>query len=121
MDIKFLETGPIHDEGAEMRVIGPDNKPTDFYIKLAGRDSKLWLSIKRKIERQALAGENTQDAAKSLSEITLGWRGLSEGKKEIEFTQEMAERIYNNAPYICEQADEFVAKRVNFLKPASKK
>ena len=120
MDINVLETKQAHDVGAEMRVRGPDGKLTDFYIKAAGIDSTVWRKIKMDIERSGLVGDSVTPES-ALAKATLSWRGLKNGKVEVEFSEDAAKQLYENAPYIMDQIDTFIAKRVNFLKPTRKK
>jgi hypothetical protein len=121
MDINLLVTKDVHNEGAEMQVIGPDGKKTDFYIRLVGPDSDKLREIKAAAQRAAIAKltegkDSSINTASFIAEATLGWRGLTHADQEIEFSREVAENLYINAPYICEQADKFIAKRVNFIK-----
>ena len=121
MDISDLKTRPLHDEGAEMRVKGPNGKLTDFYITLVGCDSEAWEKIVRDAQKAALKTGDGVDSKQLLAKATLGWRGLKENGKDVVFTTKKVYELYTQAPYIYEQADLFVANRGNFLKPKSKK
>ena len=119
MDIKSLQTKPLHDAGAEMRVKDPNGNETDFYIRLVGVDSAKWRDIKRKLERRTLEasfnGDDADiDAAEYIADATLDWRGLESDGKPVKFSRKNALDLYRNAPYICDQADRFIAKRANF-------
>lgn len=119
MDINELKTKPLHDSGAEMQVKDAEGKETDFYIRLVGVDSGKWREIKRKLERKALdasfnGDDPNIDAAEYIAEATLDWRGLESDGKPVPFSHQAALDLYRNAPYICDQADRFIAKRANF-------
>lgn len=121
MDIAKLETKAAHDTGAEVRIIGPDGRLTDFYITVVGLDSAVWRSIMRKQHRDALnaameGAEHDIDAESPalLAEATIGWRGLEADGEAVEFSKETAKRLYENAPYIADQLDRFIGKRANF-------
>ena len=120
MDIKKLETREAHDGGSELRVRGPNNKLTDFYITVVGVDSSLWRKIKMEIERDALL-EKDVNAAEALARSTLSWRGLKDDGKEVELSVETAKSLYENAPYIQDQVDRHISDRANFLKPTTKR
>ena len=51
-----------------------------------------------------------------LSAVTIGWRGLNDGKAEVEFSKERALQLYDNSPNIATQLDRFIADRKNFTK-----
>ena len=119
MDIKALETKPLHDAGAEMCVRDASGNETDFYIRLVGVDSDKWRTIKRKLERKALdasfnGDEANIDPAEYIADATIDWRGLESDGKPVPFSRQAALDLYRNAPYICDQADRFIAKRANF-------
>ena len=56
------------------------------------------------------------DRAFNLSKASKGWRGFVQDGKDIEFSQEAVFTLYQKAPYICNQVDNFINKRVNFIK-----
>ena len=115
MDIKRLYTLEEHENGAEIQINSPiDDKPTDFYVKVKGVDSKAYRDSVRKYHRKLLNDEDGGDLD-LLASITIGWKGLTDGKTSIEFTVEAARDLYENAPHVASQIDRFIADRVNFM------
>jgi hypothetical protein len=122
MELAKLETKLAHERGAELRVIGPDGKTkTDFYITVVGLDSAVWRSMMRDYQREMVQASITGDkvdhdkrSPEMLAKATLSWRGLTDNGEEVAFSQETAEQLYFNAPYIADQLDNFIAKRKNF-------
>ena len=99
-----------------MQVVGPDGNLTDVYIRLVGVDSAKWREIKLDIERKAMSGDSgSLSPAEYLADATLGWRGIESNGNPLEFSPDAAINLYTDAPYICDQADRFVAKRLNFM------
>ena len=116
MDVKNLYTLEAHEDGAEIQIKSPaDNKPTDFYIKVKGVDSKAYREAVRKYHRKLLNDEEGGEID-LLTAVTIGWRGLKSGKDTVEFSPEAAKGLYENAPSVASQVDRFVADRVNFTK-----
>jgi hypothetical protein len=116
MDIKGLYTVEKHEDGAELRIVSPlDGELTDFYIMVQGIDSKAYRSAVRGYHRKLLANEEGGES-ELLSAVTIGWRGLNDGKAEVEFSKERALQLYDNSPNIATQLDRFIADRKNFTK-----
>ena len=111
MDINDLYTQDKHDAGAEMRVRGPDGIETDCYIMLVGIDSKKWREILKERAKDSAINDNM-----ILAKATLGWRGFTNGDDNFEFSEAAALALYKKAPYIAQQADLFISRRVNFIK-----
>lgn len=120
MELADLYTVDAHNAGAEMRVKDQAGKPTDIYIRVVGLDSSIWRNTLREAQRAAVErlvsgeAEVEQDNTLTLAKATIGWRGLTRDGAEVEFTQEEAQALYKNAPYIADQIDRFIAKRANF-------
>ena len=75
----------------------------------------------REVFLEALKKTNTDGTlAKSQSEIlaglTVGWKGISEGDKELKFSREEAVRLYETYPIIANQVERFTEDAKNFLK-----
>lgn len=115
MDISSLYTADKHNDGAEMRVVDEFGKDTEFYIRLAGQDSDIWLDINKKKQQADLArilnkeDAKPEDRLSMILEATLDWRGV-----DLEFSKEAALVLYQKAPYILDQAILFIYNRVNF-------
>jgi len=119
MDINSLYTVEKHENGAEMQVQDETGKDLDMYITVVGIDSKLFRKVKNELRRAILRdvdADTEELRSKSLAEVTLGWRGFKDKGEDLEFTQELAEQLYLNAPYLMDQADNFINQRVNFTK-----
>jgi hypothetical protein len=119
MDIAELKTRQAHDDGAEMRVSGPDGKLTDFYIRLVGVDSEQWEKTLRAAEKASLKGKEP-NLPELVASMVIDWRGLKNNGVDVPFSKESALDLLKNAPYICTQCDKFAADRVNFLTPKSR-
>ena len=67
-------------------------------------------------ERQLLeaAEKNSQNQARELAEITLGWEGLEWDGESFEFSSENAIKLYGEHRWIREQVIEFFGDRANF-------
>lgn len=124
MEVGLLMTADSHDQGAECRIFSPvDGKETDVFITLAGADSQVWRKQKRKqtseIMKANRAGEDLDYDAmdvEALVEATIGWRGISQGKGEYEFSKENALSLYSKSPGIVSQLLEFISNKRNFIK-----
>lgn len=118
MNIEELYTVEAHETGAEMQVKNQSGKLTEMFITLIGVDSKKWRKLVKDRRKVMLDGTGDPDAddIKMLVNASIGWRGFMSNDKEIEFTKQNIKALYENAPYIAEQADRFIAKRSNFIK-----
>ena len=115
MEITSLYTAEAHENGSEVQVISPaDGELTDFYITVMGPDSKQYRDAVRKFQMKLLEKVEGADIELLVS-VTKGWRGLKEGKKDVEFTAEAAKDLYVKAPFIASQIDRFIADRKNFM------
>jgi len=118
MDIEYLYTVDDHESGAEMQVNGPNGKPLDMFITVAGVDSKRWRKALHKgmSKRIKKSGDSDDIEAESLAEAILGWRGFMSDGKELKHSKAQAKKLLVNAPYIALQVDRFIANRANFTK-----
>jgi hypothetical protein len=119
MNIEDLYTAENHDAGAEMQVKDYTGKDLDMFITVVGVDSKLFRKVKNELRREILKDIDADTEglrAKSQAEVTLGWRGFQSEGEDLEFTQEKAEQLYINAPYLMNQIDQFINNRLNFTK-----
>ncbi len=119
MNIEDLYTVESHESGADMQVKDDTGKELDMYLKIAGVDSKIFRKVKNELRREILKDVDADTEglrAKSLAQVTLGWKGFQSEGEDLEFTQEKAEQLYINAPYLMDQADQFINKRENFTK-----
>jgi hypothetical protein len=119
MELGKLETRTAHEAGAEMRVIGPDGDLTDLYLTILGVDSTLWRGLVKDIERKVAEsvsmGEDPEiNKAEYIAQAVIDWRGAEENGEKLPFSQDRIKRLFDDAPYICDQADRFMSKRINF-------
>lgn len=117
MELNNLYTLDAHEKGAEMQVIDKHGDLADCYIMLIGFDSRQWEELINR-HSEALQSELHSNAAKAemLAGAALGWRGFMSDNVEIDFSIEKVKELFINAPYICDQANKFIAKRANFTK-----
>lgn len=124
MNVTDLYTAPIHEKGAEVRLISPiTGEKTDCYITVAGMDSKLFRAAQRRQRRAVLDavkdGDNMDDMPEYglLADSCLSWRGLDDADgKEWKFSKKNVLALFENSPQIAVQVDKFVADRANFIK-----
>lgn len=123
MDIKGLYTSEEHSDGAEMQIMDKIGDSVDLFITMIGCDSKEWRKITSKLSRDLLMLSDEDDGsgridaeAEALACAAIGWRKFTDKDKEYKFSKARVKALYINAPYIREQADRFIAKRVNFIK-----
>ena len=119
-NIEDLFTVDSHEAGAEMQVQDENGNKLKMFITVAGPDSKVFRKVKVKLRTKLLKGGENVDIeairAKALADVTLGWRGFKSKGKKLEFSIEKVEQLYNCAPYVMDQLDQFVNKRLNFTK-----
>lgn len=122
MKISDLYTTELCEDGAELRINDGMGQPTSLYIKVRGLDSKAVRQhnkIQRKAYIEAIRTGKDYDEDKylvdGLVKATIGWRGTSE-----KFSQKACRQLYEKAPFVCDQVDEFIAERANFTKPKRK-
>ena len=119
MNIDELYTLERHDAGEEMQVKTEQGEPLEVWLTLVGIDSKIYRNITNELQSSILKNLDADKEllkAQSMAKCTIGWRGMLENGKEIEFDRERVEQLYLNAPYIYEQANDFIVNRLNFTK-----
>lgn len=128
---------PLLDLAGEPLVNSKGKTPTLF---LLGMDSDTYRVVSRKAIKQRLNAaaankdkpkkeDDATDASEALADaiavfvaMTVGWADFEdETGKPIEFTKEAALDLYTQYPVVRDQADAFMAKRANFIKPSSGK
>jgi hypothetical protein len=115
MEITSLYTAEAHGDGSEVQVISPvDGELTDFYITVVGPDSKKYREAVRKFQMKLLEEIEGADI-EMLVAITKGWRGLTDGKKDVQYSDKAASTLYADAPFVASQIDRFIADRKNFM------
>lgn len=117
MDINSLHTLDSHETGAEMQVEAADGEKLDCFITFVGLDSHKWRELDRQMQREILLckGKNVDAITdRCMAEAAISWRGFEENGKELEFSTERLHELFTNAPYIKEQANQFIGTRGNF-------
>lgn len=111
MNTDELYTAERHESGSEMRVKDEFGEPVDLWLTLVGVDSKTYRNAMNDLRRKTLIQDVNEESikAEAMAAVTIGWRGTDE-----EFSVERVEQLYKNAPYVYDQADEFITSRLNF-------
>jgi hypothetical protein len=116
MKLGDFYTSDLHDEGAEVNITNPSTgEVSDVFIRVKGPDSKDFREAILRMNRSGI--ESTQaDLVSFLTEITMDWRGVIDGKQEVEFTKDVIRDVYNKSPDVANQVMAFVGDRQNFMK-----
>jgi hypothetical protein len=127
MKLTEFYTVETHEKGVEMRVLDQHDQPTDVYLTLAGLDSPQCRNAMKEAAKKAAASE--QDAQHTptalgiltaddiLVACTIGWRGMqSDNGETAQFSRKAAIRLYQQAPYVMYQAQQFIYDRRSFTK-----
>lgn len=126
MEIGDLKTRQQHEDGIEVQIKSPTTgEPLDFHITVMGPDSKEW----RRAQKDDLkayvakgrdggfsADELVERDIQKIVQITTGWRGLTDGGKEVPFTKEACRDLYVDAPYVMDQVDLAAGQFRDFIK-----
>lgn len=123
MKLNDLYTVENHEDGAELQIKDENGKKTPLWLTVKGTDS---LTYRNELKKQknayveASRNDKTLDTDNfvidTLVASTSGWRGTDE-----EFTKELCRELYENAPFVKEQVDDFMTERKNFTKAKPKK
>lgn len=123
MKLNDLYTADIHDDGAEINIKDGEGNLTKLFIKVRGVDSKAVRQHNKRQQKayiESLRKDKDFDDDKwlidGLVSATIDWRGISEKHSDT-----LCRELYENAPYVREQVDEFIAERANFTKAKRKK
>ena len=101
-------------------ITAPDGSSTDIKISVYGSGSKEYMQAVRKLTdenagKDITASLNHEAGVKLLASVTAGWEGVEEQGEALVFSQEEAERIYDEYPWIAKQVDEFIGKNKHFF------
>ncbi len=104
----------------------PNGKESDYFLLVLGTESTPWRNNRRKSLLERLSSslddsktsksvvvseiDHDRKTVKLLSKLVKGWNF------EQSFTSEAVEELLYNAPYLCDDLDNFVSVRENFLK-----
>lgn len=118
-DIGNLNTVDLHEKGTEVEIVLPNGKTTNWKIRVLGIHSKKLKKYQRDAfnvqqrELNVLKGKN-KTKEYDLADIekenvdqavlaTISWTGLTDGGKEVPFTEDKARDIYTKNPFIVDQ------------------
>jgi len=128
MDISKLDIVASSNEGAVLEVLHPKTlTKTGIEIILVGTDSDIYNKQRLKASNKRLeqlnktgklkrtAEEIEEETIEMLVSCTIGWSGIEEDGKPLEFTPKHVKHVYEKYPWIREQIDQFIGSRDNFL------
>lgn len=136
MDLSKLDTVKGSEAGAVLVLRHPTtNKPLKngddpISITLLGKDSTKYqnahhAAAAKRLENLSVKGSKisidseglspVEDAARILSQVTLGWSGIVVEGQPVPFSEAAAFDLYVKFPWIREQVDTFIVDRANFL------
>lgn len=92
-------------------------------ITIYSRNSKVWRAAVSRFAAPATARNQTKLDMEAndkrsialLAAVTVGWSGIYEDKKPVEFSEKAAIDIYSRYPWLRNQLDEALADDANFL------
>lgn len=119
MDLGALDVVATSETGIDVVIVNPKTgEATDFVIRVKGIYSKqfgeLISKAARKLGKQGDSSNDTDVMAKVLTQVTLGWKGLTDKGAEVPFSAEAAERVYAN-PLIRKQVWEAATNEGNLI------
>jgi len=122
MDLNQLATVEKHEAGAECQLHDPQTgEKGDGVIIIKGVDSKAW-RLAQKGQRRKYKDADDVDMFDHeylypvIASCITGWRGLTKGKDEFEYSEENALWLCENSPSIVTQLFSFLLDRENFTK-----
>lgn len=143
MDIRNIDVVGASTKGYEFELINPASKEgMGIFITVKGAmspeykddmvilnaeiddyneqiDADLGDKPSKKKLAEAQNKKNKFDVEKTcelLAKYTIGWRGMVEDSKEVEFSKDAAKRIYQEYPIIRGQAQSQMMQLANFIK-----
>ena len=129
MDLQAFDTRTAANEGRPCPLRDPAGKATDVVLTLYGADSDRYRqAVQEAADRRLAKGrdgltsltsaEMYEESLDRLVRCTGGWSGLTEKGKPLAFSGEAARRLYEAAPAVREQAQEFIHARSHFSPPS---
>jgi hypothetical protein len=110
--------------GRECTISNPKTgEPLSLKITVVGRGSRRfkrasrWLSerqAERAIGGSAMDGDADDDMISFLARLCVNWSGCMVDGKEIAFSVNEAEKLFQRFPFIVDQIDSFAGRAVNF-------
>jgi hypothetical protein len=126
MDLSTIDLTKSAEAGADLTLEHPvTGEPLDIIITLAGTDSASYRAKQKEIQNKRITkmarGKKADfsitddEACDILAGCTLGWVGILESGKELEFSVLNAKDLYIKHFWIREQVDAFMGDRANFF------
>jgi hypothetical protein len=125
MDLKKLDSVAACEQGLDVPIKHPDGTPTDITFKVIGVDSKVFrqghatlqakLKLAEKRGKEIPHDDIEGEYCRLMARCTLGWENLTDGGKDVPFSQDKAAEIYENYPIIKSQVFVALLDREAFL------
>lgn len=129
MELDEFDTKTKSNEGAEIELLSLKTRAkSGVFIKVLGIDSDLFQDLKAQRSRELMDAVQARGkdynptreeidlaSCEMLAKCTLGWRGLTEGGKEVEFSYAKAVDLYVKYPRIRDQINAAIADTANFV------
>lgn len=123
LDLVKKDPAAIAEAGYEFTLTLPDGTETDAKVKVRGSSApavrahakRVYNEMQMRIQAARKRGKEPEEisieeaeqmAAKNASVRVIGWSGVGENGKEIEFTTAEAERLFAKYPFFREQVME---------------
>lgn len=131
IDLTLLDENlQLQEEGLEVHIVGPDNKPLGLIITVYGPDSAAAERALKEMQKEEEAeaakdGSLEEDTATGqrrrsivyLSKLTKGWNKPPRvDGEELKFSEENAKRLYTKYPIIKGQVEFKAERRSSFIK-----
>lgn len=120
-DIAKIDVIGSHESGCTVEIDLPDGTPTDFKIKVRGKESaqvkKVTNAQSKSVQRDSnMARKKGKDLEWDLDDFekqavdlavaaTISWENLTENGKVVEFSPEEARKIYTKNKWIVKQVN----------------
>lgn len=130
LDLSKNDPAKVAEAGYEFNVVLPDGTETDATIKVRGRSSKKVQTFSRALaqeltQREQAAVRRGKKAELSIEESEelacrvaanriITWKGLGKDGVEIPFSEEVAETVMKDYPFLREQVMEESDNLLNF-------
>lgn len=125
LDIQSIKTA----DSAEITLLHPaTGEPLGASITIAGPEhpsrKRIIFALQRKIRAQAGKSSRrpgydpeaeAEESIEHLAAMTLGWKGIADGGKEIIFSVDAAIKLYTDVAWIAEQVNTALIDRENFI------
>ena len=106
-------TRALHSDAKKFELALPDGTNTGDYLMIVGTDSDQFRAARAELRRNAavISASKDRQAAEIVACLVVG--GDTGDGEEV--TRERAAELLYQAPYLCDQVDNFAAIHANFL------